>query len=327
MAITQLDTGAWLLDLTLGGRGGKRVRRQFSTKEKARRFEAQLLTNNKDALDAVNNKQDKRRLSDLVSMWYQHHGITLKDEKTRINCLNALVVSLDNPIALKFKSSDFTEYRIKKLADGLSPNTLNHHLAYLRSVFNELIRLGEWQHPNPLKVRSLKVDERELSFLTTDQLKFLLSYLSGDAYKVTLLCLATGARWSEAETIRAEQIQPYRVTYSGTKSGKVRVIPITPELYATIKTKEVGRLFKSCSGAFRYAVKRSGLELPDGQLTHILRHTFSSHFIMNGGNILTLQKILGHSTLTMTIRYAHLAPEHLQEATRYNPVVTLSSSA
>ena len=49
--------------------------------------------------------------------------------------------------------------------------------------------------------------------------------------------------------------------------------------------------------------------------------------MMNGGNILTLQKILGHSTLAMTIKYAHLAPEHLQEATRLNPVVSLSSLA
>lgn len=209
----------------------------------------------------------------------------------------------------------------------MHPNTLNHHLAYLRSIFNELIRLDEWKHPNPLKVRSLKVDERELAFLDAEQIKFLLSQLSGDAYKVTLLCLSTGARWSEAETIRAEQIQPYRVTYSGTKSGKVRVIPISEELYKLLKTKKSGRLFTPCAGAFRYAVENSGIDLPDGQLTHILRHTFASHFMMNGGSILTLQKILGHSTLTMTVRYAHLSPEHLQEATKLNPVVILSSLA
>lgn len=324
MAITQLENGKWLLDLTLGGRGGKRVRKQFTTKEKARRFEALLLTNNQDALLAI-DKSDKRRLSDLVNLWYQHHGITLKDAKNRMGTLSLLIENLGNPLAIKFKSSDFTEYRVKKLSDGLHPNTLNHHLAYLRSVFNELIRLGEWKHQNPLKVRSLKVDERELTFLDNQQIKLLLSHLSEDAYKVTLLCLSTGARWSEAETIRAEQIQPYRVSYSATKSGKVRVIPITEDLYKELKTKQTGRLFKPCAGAFRYAIKQSGLELPDGQLTHVLRHTFASHFMMNGGNILTLQKILGHSNLTMTIRYAHLAPEHLQEAARLNPVVTLSS--
>ena len=47
---------------------------------------------------------------------------------------------------------------------------------------------------------------------------------------------------------------------------------------------------------------------------HDLRHTFASHFMMNGGNIYDLQKILGHTSLEMTQRYAHLAPEHLVHA-------------
>ncbi len=55
------------------------------------------------------------------------------------------------------------------------------------------------------------------------------------------------------------------------------------------------------------------------QAAHALRHTFASHFIQNGGNILTLQKILGHSSLAMTMRYAHLAPDHLQDAVRLGP--------
>jgi len=48
--------------------------------------------------------------------------------------------------------------------------------------------------------------------------------------------------------------------------------------------------------------------------------TFASRFVMNGGNILTLQKILGHTSLAMTMRYAHLAPDHLQDAVRFGPV-------
>jgi integrase len=46
---------------------------------------------------------------------------------------------------------------------------------------------------------------------------------------------------------------------------------------------------------------------------HALRHTFASHFIMNGGNILSLQKILGHADIKMTLLYAHLAPDFLGE--------------
>jgi site-specific recombinase XerC len=51
-----------------------------------------------------------------------------------------------------------------------------------------------------------------------------------------------------------------------------------------------------------------------------MRHTFASHFKINCGNILALQKILGHSSLAMTMRYAHLSPDHLVEARTLNPL-------
>jgi len=70
------------------------------------------------------------------------------------------------------------------------------------------------------------------------------------------------------------------------------------------------RVFSSAFAAFRSAIDRANIVLPDGQLTHVLRHTFASHFMIRGGNILTLQRILGHQSLTMTMRYAYLAPDH-----------------
>ncbi|KFF47984.1 hypothetical protein GY26_16870 [Gammaproteobacteria bacterium MFB021] len=68
-------------------------------------------------------------------------------------------------------------------------------------------------------------------------------------------------------------------------------------------------------------VKEAGIQLPKGQRTHVLRHTFASHFMMNGGDVLTLQKILGHQTITMTMRYAHLSPDHLADAIKYAPKI------
>lgn len=64
----------------------------------------------------------------------------------------------------------------------------------------------------------------------------------------------------------------------------------------------------------------TSIELPTGQLTHVLRHTFASHFMMNGGNILVLQHVLGHTDIKMTMRYAHFAPDHLEDAVRLNPL-------
>lgn len=71
---------------------------------------------------------------------------------------------------------------------------------------------------------------------------------------------------------------------------------------------------------FSRVIDTTSIKLPAGQATHVLRHMFASHFVMRGGNILTLQKILGHSILAMTMRYAHLSPDHLQDALRLNPL-------
>jgi site-specific recombinase XerD len=68
-------------------------------------------------------------------------------------------------------------------------------------------------------------------------------------------------------------------------------------------------------------MQRAGIETPTGQLTHVLRHTFASHFMMNGGNILVLQRILGHTDIKVTMRYAHFAPDHLAQAMLFNPLI------
>lgn len=81
---------------------------------------------------------------------------------------------------------------------------------------------------------------------------------------VTKVCLATGARWSEAETLTAEQLQPHRITYHRTKNGKSRTVPISEELYSEIQTVSSGRLFNNCYDAFTNALEASGIQLPKG---------------------------------------------------------------
>lgn len=142
---------------------------------------------------------------------------------------------------------------------------------------------------------------------------------------IAKICLATGARWSEGENLRISQIQNNRIQFAKTKSGKVRAVPIDAELASEIGEHNAkygigDRVFESAYSAFREGVERAKVTLPKGRLSHVLRHTFASHFMMKNGNILNLQRILGHSDLRMTMTYAHMAPEHLEEVVRLNPL-------
>ena len=337
MSIKKASAG-WLVDLQPGGRGGKRFRKTLPTKGEALAFEAWLKEKVRIAPEWAPVRKDSRRLSNLVEAWFSGHGVHLRNgPAARVKLLH-LCSALGDPLVGEFEASAFSAYRAGRLASGVSPATLNREHAYLRGVFNELRRLGQWEGENPLaSVRQFKESERELSFLTLAQISALLGALesAGDALLVAKVCLATGARWSEAEGLRPAQVRGGMVNFSGTKSGKNRSVPISEglerELWAHLKgrygedgTGMASRFFVACMERFRSAVPRAGLVLPKGQLTHVLRHTFASHFMMNGGNILVLQRILGHSSLAMTMRYAHLAPDHLLEARRLNPLAALT---
>lgn len=325
MGIEKTEKG-WKVDIRPGGRDAKRFRKTFSTKAGALRFEAWAKTQYTINPEWEPKEKDKRRLSALVARWYALHGSNLKDGAGRKKKLENLTSALGNPMAATMTAQTFTTYRAKRMEEGTSANTANHELAYLRALFNELERLGEWNSGNPLeKVRQIKTDQTELAYLTDDEIDRLLETLdkapkNKDAAVVARVCLATGARWSEAETLRAEQIKQGRIDFVETKSGKNRSVPIGNCLHRLLEKRGTGRLFSSCYSAFREGLDKAGIETPAGQLSHILRHTFASHFMQGGGNIITLQRILGHASLTMTMRYAHMAPDHLEEATRLNPL-------
>lgn len=331
MTIKKSPSGSgWIVDVQPGGRGAKRFRKTLPAKAEALAFEVWLKNKLAQSPDWERPRRDPRKLSDLVALWFDAHGVNLRAGENTRSRLSLLCEAMGNPAADKFKADMFADYRSRRLADGISANNLNREHAYLRAMFNELRRLGLWVGDNPLALmRQFSIEDKELSYLSLDQIEKLLAKgRNADALLIAKVCLSTGARWSEAEGLRVSQVRDGQIHFSGTKSGKNRSVPIgdalLADLTAVTSSSVSGRLFKYAYAAFRDAVRRMGLELPRGQLTHVLRHTFASHFMMNGGNILVLQKLLGHSSLTMTMRYAHFAPDHLQEAKLLNPLSRLT---
>lgn len=274
-----------------------------------------------------NVNKDYRTLDELITIWYRMHGKTLSDHVRLRKLLYRISESLGNPVGSDLTSEMFAKYREKRTLE-VSLKTVNREHSYLRAVFNELNRLGVINFENPLtNIRQFRETECELRFLSHDEIARLLEQCENSSNRSLLyivkICLATGARWGEAENLKSSQISNGQITFLNTKSKKNRTIPINDILFSElteIKPQSGGRMFIGGLAAFRKALERAEITLPAGQNTHVLRHTFASHYVMGGGNIVKLRDALGHTEITTTMRYAHLAPDHLEDTLRLNPL-------
>lgn len=179
---------------------------------------------------------------------------------------------------------------------------------------------------NSKETGQAKENNKRFRYLTEDEVVRLLdSYVNDHTRDITEGVINTGMRRKEILSLKWEQIRGEFIYLSETKTSESRQIPVNEdlaELFKGIRKRrqlkseyvfcdKQGRPFREIKTSFKAALRRAGIE--DFRF-HDLRHTFASHFIMRGGETKALQEILGHKSLTMTMRYAHLSQDHKMKA-------------
>ncbi len=209
-----------------------------------------------------------------------------------------------------------------------SPATINRYHSTLGAVFQSASKRWHWLPSNPSRdVMRHEEGKGRARWLDDDERNALLASCKESnwdgLYPLVLLALATGARRSELTGLTWDRVDLKVGTafLEATKSGERRTLPIRgPALtelrnYAKVRRMDSNFVFPSLDGrkAFSFrpywerAVRRA--ELEDFRF-HDLRHTTASYLAMNGASLIEIADVLGHKTLEMVKRYAHLADSH-----------------
>lgn len=224
----------------------------------------------------------------------------------------------------KFKILSVEQYRINLKRDGRTVATSNRYLTCLKHMFTKAV---EWELVDKpaleriRKVKAYKEENTRLRFLSQAECKKLINACPDHLRPIVITALNTGMRLSEILTLRwgtNVDLQHGFILLDTTKNGERREIPINWTLRDTLKGLEgnkhgdnvykyKGRSILSVKKSFITAMKKA--RITDFKF-HDLRHTFASHLVMAGVDITTVKELLGHKTLDMTLRYAHLAPSH-----------------
>ncbi len=212
--------------------------------------------------------------------------------------------------------------------EGFAPATVNRYLSSLSKAFSNAVKEWHWLQDNPLTRVSKKTEPRgRVRYLSEDERKALLDACRKSEYRplylIVMLALTTGMRRGELLGLHWQDVDLDRrvAVLHNTKNGDRRSVPIVPEVAALLR--EHGRVrrldsdFVFASGGadpvwfdkFWYAALEAA-KIQDFRF-HDLRHTAASYLAMSGATVPELAAVLGHRTLQMVKRYAHLSDQHV----------------
>ena len=229
----------------------------------------------------------------------------------------------------RFNTKIVEQLQTERIQKGNKPATINRIIATLKHMFTKAVEWDMVEEEALKKVRRVKLLEennRRLRYLSKEECQELIGSCDPHLKPIVTTALNTGMRKREILSLKWDNVDLRHgfILLDITKNGERREIPINETLRQTLQviTRRLdvphvfydavtGKPYQDVKRSFHTALRRTGIK--DFKF-HDLRHTFASQLVMAGIDITTIKELLGHQTLTMTLRYAHLAPSHKVKA-------------
>jgi len=318
--------GAWHIDYSFNGR---RVRKKVGSSKKMAELalkEVELRIAKKEFLGYVEAKKmlfDK--LCEEYLLYSKANKASSSYERDQLS-IQHLLKAFGTRLLSEITTYDLECYKNQR-RDEVAAGTVNRELSCAKHMLGKAVKWGHLSTSPSNGVAKFKEPPGRVRYLSDDEIERLLRYCAEHIRPIVVMALNTGMRRGEILNLKWQDVDLRNrvIKIRKTKNNETRIVPINDTLYNELMAIEpgignrhvfidndgnpLGNIKKGFYGAMRRA------SITDFRF-HDLRHTFASRLVLAGVDIRTVQELLGHKDIRMTVRYSHLSDMHLKEAVK-----------
>lgn len=320
----------WWFSFTIDGR-----RFRGSTGKEAKREAEEVERDEYARIRKASARPTDWTLQAVLSSYWEEHAKHVRSFAT----IETHFADLQKGLGKETRTSRLTngalmDYRAKRRGGGVQAHSVNREFAYLRAAFEHCARFHGQQLPD-IDWKNLKAKEPpgRIRFLSREEYDELIKVAHPGIRPIILCAVTTGLRQADILSMDWRQVKLSErvISLKRIKGNKAHTVRIAPALMAALSTTASddrrGKVFDSRNFRRRWykAIEDAGLE--DFRF-HDLRHTFASWARQAGADIADICEALNHSSINMTMRYAHIKPDtHLTAFDRVSAVLLAQSAS